>query len=97
MLPQTEIEFIPSPRVLTIGHSNQIAEHFLGLLQAHADRSVVDARSHPFSIEIAAETGWGPARLALFRKSGAGAWRSITSVLRKKRTGHETPFELAPT
>jgi hypothetical protein len=72
MLPQTEIEFIPSPRVLTIGHSNQIAEHFLGLLQAHADRSVVDARSQPFSIEIAAETGWGAGAASTFSEIRSG-------------------------
>ena len=36
-------------RVLTIGHSNHPAEHFLDLLKSHAVQVVVDTRSQPYS------------------------------------------------
>jgi hypothetical protein len=35
--------------------------------------------------------------LSLFQKAEAEAWKSIPSVLRKKRPNHETPSEFAPT
>jgi uncharacterized protein (DUF488 family) len=36
-------------RILTIGHSNHTAEHFLSLLKTHAVQVVVDVRSQPYS------------------------------------------------
>lgn len=35
--------------LLTIGHSNHAAEHFLDLLQRHGVTAVADVRSHPYS------------------------------------------------
>ena len=39
----------PSPVVLTIGHSTRTLEEFIGLLQAHGARRVVDVRTVPRS------------------------------------------------
>lgn len=38
-----------SPRILTIGHSNHSADHFVELLRAHHVAAVADVRSAPFS------------------------------------------------
>jgi uncharacterized protein (DUF488 family) len=38
-----------TPRILTIGHSNHTADHFLSLLKTHAVQVVVDVRSQPYS------------------------------------------------
>jgi uncharacterized protein (DUF488 family) len=38
-----------APRILTIGHSNQSLEAFLGLLRRHRIEAVVDVRSRPYS------------------------------------------------
>ena len=38
-----------SLRVVTIGHSNHSAAHFLGLLNTHGIQVVVDTRSQPYS------------------------------------------------
>jgi uncharacterized protein (DUF488 family) len=35
--------------IFTIGHSRHAAEHFVGLLRAHAIERLVDVRSHPYS------------------------------------------------
>jgi uncharacterized protein (DUF488 family) len=40
---------IPSPIVLTIGHSTRTLEEFVGLLQAHGATRVVDVRTMPRS------------------------------------------------
>ncbi len=39
----------PGRRILSIGHSNQSLEAFLGLLRLHQIEVLVDARSHPYS------------------------------------------------
>ena len=49
MSPQTQHTGAAKPRVLTIGHSNHAAEHFLGLLKTHEVQVVVDTRSQPYS------------------------------------------------
>ncbi len=35
--------------IWTIGHSNKLFDHFLGLLRQHAVSTLVDVRSHPYS------------------------------------------------
>jgi uncharacterized protein (DUF488 family) len=51
--------------------------------------------------EVAAEAGPDRDQLSLFQKAEAEPWKSIPSVLRKKRPNssfcHETPSEFAPT
>jgi uncharacterized protein (DUF488 family) len=46
LMPASE----PSPVVLTIGHSTRTLEEFIGLLQAHRARRVVDVRTVPRSL-----------------------------------------------
>jgi uncharacterized protein (DUF488 family) len=38
-----------APGLLTIGHSNQAFEHFLGLLQQHGIQAIADVRTVPWS------------------------------------------------
>jgi uncharacterized protein (DUF488 family) len=47
--------------------------------------------------EVAAESNPDPNQLSLFQKAEVDAWKSIPSVLRKKRPNRETPSESAPT
>lgn len=47
--------------------------------------------------EVAAETDPDREQLPLFQKREAERWKSIPSVLGKKRPNNEAPSELAPT
>jgi uncharacterized protein (DUF488 family) len=47
--------------------------------------------------EVAAEADPDRDQLSLFQKAEAESWKSIPSVLRKKRPNHETPSEFAST
>jgi uncharacterized protein (DUF488 family) len=47
--------------------------------------------------EVASETDPDRDQLSLFQKAEAEPWKSIPSVLRKKRPNSETPSEFAPT
>jgi hypothetical protein len=47
--------------------------------------------------EVAAETDPDRDQLSLFQKAEAEPWKSIPSVLRKKRPRNETPSEFAST
>jgi uncharacterized protein (DUF488 family) len=47
--------------------------------------------------EVAAEIDPNRDQLSLFQKAEAEPWKSIPSVLRKKRPSNETPSEFAPT
>ena len=47
--------------------------------------------------EVAAEADPNRDQLSLFQKAEAEPWKSIPSVLRKKRPNSETPSEFAPT
>jgi uncharacterized protein (DUF488 family) len=47
--------------------------------------------------EVAAEVDPNRDQLTLFQKAEAEPWKSIPSVLRKKRPNSETPSEFAPT
>jgi uncharacterized protein (DUF488 family) len=47
--------------------------------------------------EVAAESDPDRDQLSLFQKAEAEPWKSIPSVLRKKRPNSETPSEFAPT
>ena len=47
--------------------------------------------------EVAAEADPDRDQLSLFQKAEAEPWKSIPSVLRKKRPNSETPSEFAPT
>ena len=47
--------------------------------------------------EVAAQTDPDRDQLSLFGKAEAEPWKSIPSVLRKKRPNHETPSEFAST
>jgi uncharacterized protein (DUF488 family) len=47
--------------------------------------------------EVAAQTDPDRDQLSLFEKIEAEPWKSIPSVLRKKRPNNETPSEFAPT
>jgi uncharacterized protein (DUF488 family) len=47
--------------------------------------------------EVAAQTDPDRDQLSLFGKAEAEPWKSIPSVLRKKRPNRETPSEFAPT